>query len=149
MIYEFFAVTLTSVYHVKDKGGSIYPVAVKIALKGSSEFPVGHELNGGTMIAICKGLIAYIPEGGGVTSQYMVKERRIEAVNTFYWGDGTSPIVALFGDEVSAQACFGNDDLKPCDPRWIESTKTILAEIGDNHPAFEVCHWQEMALLPS
>lgn len=148
MIHKFFAVTTKSIYQVKDTCKDRGLEAVKIALKAKSEFPIGRKLEGGTMIAICKNLIAYIPEGGGVMSQYMVKERHIEGVNTYFWGDSTSPIVALFKDEASARACFKNTDLKPCDPRWIESTKVVLAEIGDEHPVFYVSH-SDMALIPA
>ena len=140
MIHKFFVVTKTSIYRVRDNSEDGYPEAMKIALKGKSKFSVGHKLEGGTMIAICNNLITYIPEGGGVTSQHMVKQRCIEGVNGYFWGDHTSPIVALFKDETSARACFESKDLKPVDPRWIEGTKAVLSEIGDEHPAFYVSH---------
>ena len=97
MIHEFLAVTMTSVYHVKDgidEKGNQYggPTAQKIALRGESKVPVGGHLKNGTMLAICDQLIMYIPEGGGITSF----ERKIELVNTRYWGGNSSQIVALF-----------------------------------------------------
>ncbi len=106
MIHEFYAVTQTSIYKVSDQREDGYPEIVKIALKGKSKMPVGHKLSGGPMVAICKFLILYIPEGGGITSF----ERRIENVNTRYWGGNTSFIVALFKDEEGARKCFEFDD---------------------------------------
>ncbi len=146
MLHQFYAVTLTSIYLVGDKKeNSPYPFAQKIALKGESGIPVGNELENGTMIAIAKQLQAYIPEGGGLTSF----ERRLEMVNTRYWGGHSSYIVALFKTEKEAEECLGQDNLQPCDNRWVEKTKEIIEEIGENHPAFEVCRWHDLALLES
>lgn len=94
MLHVFYAVTLTSLYEVKDRRNSTdpSPVAKKIALKGESNIPIGSELENGTMIAITCQIQAYIPEGGGMTSI----QRRIEDVNTRYWGGHSSAIVALF-----------------------------------------------------
>lgn len=147
MIHRFYAVTMTSVYLVKDRKSKKdpYPVARKIALKGESELPVGTELENGTMIAITKQLQAYIPEGGGLTSF----ERKIECVNTRYWGGHSSYIVALFTTKKKAMDCFAHSDFQPCDPCWIEETKKVVKRIGENHPSFEVCRWGDLALLPS
>lgn len=149
MIHEFFAVTTTSIYRVKDCSNGRRSEAVKIALRGKSKFPVGHKLQGGTMIAICKSLIAYVPEGGGLMSQCMVEERQIEKVTVCFWGDQSSPIVALFKNEASARACFEKQDLQPCDPRWLEKTREVLAEIGEEHPAFYISRWDNLALIPA
>ena len=118
MLKEFFTVTMTSIYHVKDSDEYGCPSAVKIALNGESKFPVGTRLRGGSMLAICQYLQMYIPEGGGITSF----QRKIEAVNTRYWGGGTSPIVGLFLKLEDAKSCFGEKDLQPLDPRWQEKT---------------------------
>lgn len=145
-LHWFYAVTMTSVYFVRDHGNEGFnPVAKKIALRGESEFQVGAILGGGTMIAITKQLQAYVPEGGGLTSF----ERKIECVNTQYWGECSSYIVALFTTKKNAMACFAHTDLQPCDPRWIEETRRVIKKIGDNHPSFEVCRWEDLALLPS
>ena len=149
MLNGFFVVTTTSVYQVRDKDKHGYPSAEKIALKGESSFSVGHKLEGGTMIAICKNLVTYFPEKYSWISPMTGYERRIENVNTGYWGDHTSSIVALFITREAALNCFANDDLQPCDSRWLEETKRVIDEIGDKHPAFEVCHWNNMALLHS
>jgi hypothetical protein len=121
------------------------PFARKIALKGESAIPVGGELENGTMIAITKQLQAYIPEGGGMTSF----QRRIEDVNTRYWGGNSSNIIALFTTKKKAMDCFAQEGLKPCDSRWIEETKKVIEKIGENHPAFEVCKWSSLSLLAS
>ena len=147
MIHQFYAVTITSVYVVKDRRNKDdpCPVAKKIALRGESELSVGTELENGTMIAITKQLQAYIPEGGGLTSF----QRRIEDVNTRYWGGHSSYIVALFTTKKKAMDCFVHPDLQPCDSRWIEETKKVIEKIGKDHPSFEVCRWGNLALLSS
>lgn len=147
MIHQFYAVTMTSVYFVKDRRckDNPCPFARKIALKGESKLLVGAELENGTMIAIIKQLQAYIPEGGGLTSF----QRRIEDVNTRYWGGHSSYIVALFTTKKKAMRCFAHSDLQPCDQHWIEETKQVISKIGKDHPSFEVCRWGDLALLPS
>ena len=98
------------------------------------------------MLAICKFLQLYEPEGGGgYAGSY---ERRIENVNKRYWGGHTSAIVALFKNEQEAKTCFESNDLKPCDPRWLEDTKSVIEAIDKNHPVFEVCNWPDLKLLP-
>lgn len=143
MINEFYAVTRTSVYHVKDKGSDDRPEVVKIALRGSSAVPIGGKLEGGYMVAIAHGIIMYIPEGGG----YSTYERRLEGVNTRYWGDSTSSIVALFKTKAAAMKCFKIGSSIRCDPRWLKQTKSVIEAIGQDHPAFEVCEYPELRLL--
>ncbi len=150
MIHQFYVVTMTSVYHVRDginkKGNCCGPEAEKIALKGESKVPVGHRLKGGRMVAICDRLIMYIPEGGGMTSF----QRKIEMVNTNYWGGCTSSIVSLFlvtrGERKRARECFRHDDIEPCDPRWLKDTQEVLDKIGDSHPVFEICRHHGLCL---
>ena len=79
---EFFVVTKTSVYEVKSDDGNGNPVAKKIASKGESLVKVGDCLKGGTMIAICKYLVAYIPEKYGFCHLMTGVERKIEMVST-------------------------------------------------------------------
>ena len=142
---EFFAVTGTSVYHAAHEEGKALPRVEKIALKGESVFPVGYVLDGGTMLAICKDLIMYVPEGGGLMNTTF--ERRIEYVNTRFWGDKTSSIIALFKTKEEALRCFDEKDTVPCDPRWLKETTEVLSEIGNNHPRFEICHYPALALI--
>jgi hypothetical protein len=142
---EFFAVTKTSVYHAAHEERNVFPRVEKIALKGESVFPVGYMLSGGTMLAICKDLIMYVPEGGGLMNTTF--ERRIEYVNTYFWGDKTSSIIALFKTKEEAIRCFNKDNLIPCDPRWLKETREVLGEIGENHPRFEICHYPALALI--
>lgn len=149
MLQEFWAVTVgstsTSIYHVIARRGSEDPgpVATKIALAGESRVPVADELKGSMMLAITTQLQAYIPEGGGYTSF----ERNIESVNTRWWGDNSAPIVALFLTEAEAQDCFQQEDLQPCDSRWLAQTKEVIEKIGDDHPTITVCHYKGMSLL--
>lgn len=139
-IHEFFAVTETSIYHVSD--GTGMAVAQKIALHDASAIGAGQILGGGTMVAICKCLIAYIPEGGGITSY----ERRIEMVNTRWWGGNSSPIIGLFKNKEDAYECFAEKSQKSCDPRWQAQTLEVLREIGEDHPHFSICHYPALAL---
>lgn len=145
MVREFFAVTMTSVYHVTMED-EVTAVATKIALKGKSGFPVGHRLSRGNMIAIGERLLAYIPEGGGLTSQVVFHERNPEMINTYYHGDMTSRVVGFFRVRDEAIECIGQPDLKPYDERWLESTRAVIAEIGDKHPTFYICRSGSLAL---
>ncbi len=140
---EFYAVTATSVYHVEyDKSKIIQALATKIALRGKSKVKLGKVLSG-PMLAIAKWLQFYIPEGGGLTSY----ERKVERVNTRYWLGNTSFVVALFFNEVEARDCLlVYDNLLPCDPRWLDSTKKVIEAIGREHPVFEVCEYEDMKL---
>lgn len=84
---------------------------------------------------------------GGI-SPVTTFERELERVSTFYWGDKTSNIVALFKDEDETIRCFESAGLKPCDPRWLLKTREVLKEIGDDHPSFYVAEMPDLALLP-
>ncbi|MCG7851023.1 MAG: hypothetical protein MIO92_00720, partial [Methanosarcinaceae archaeon] len=88
-------------------------------------------------------------EGCGLIHQLTKYEIHLEQVNTVYWGWGSSLIVALFKTKTEAMKCFGNTDLKPCDPRWLKSTKLVLEAIGDGHPSFSICHFRDLELLPA
>lgn len=149
MLKEFFAVTSShqsaSLYHVGEDDGSQYhsPYAEKLALRGSSKVAVGERLRGREMLAICKQLVCYTPEGGGYLCSV---ERRIEMVNTRYWGAESSLIVALFLTEEVARQCFESSDLQPADERWLDETKMVIEAIGVDHPSFEVCRWPGLAL---
>ncbi|MBI2676531.1 MAG: hypothetical protein HYX21_01055 [Candidatus Yanofskybacteria bacterium] len=139
---EFYAVTATSVYHVEYDEKNIQARATKIALRGKSKIKLGKVLSG-PMLAIAKWLQFYIPEGGGLTSY----ERKVERVSTRYWLGNTSFVIALFFNEVEAKDCLlVYDNLLPCDPRWLDSTKKIIEAIGQEHPVFEVCEYEDMKL---
>lgn len=148
MLKKFFVVTTTSVYEVCDKSGkgNPNPLVKKIALKGKSEIKIGDCLNGGTMVAICKFLMVYIPEKYGLVHPMSGFERRVEMINMMNWGGHTSLIVALFETKKEALACLKNEDLQPCDRRWIKQTKKVLRTIGEDHPKFEVCRYASLAL---
>ena len=143
MLKEFYAVTTTSVYHVEHNNKPNQAKATKISLIGKSKVAVGDVFTG-PMVAICKFLQFYIPEGGGITSF----QRRIEMVNTRYWLGGTSDIVGLFTERGEALNCSKqHKDLTPCDERWLDSTKKVINAIGHEHPVFEVCGWGDLRLL--
>ena len=145
---KFFAVTIHSVYEVVAYNESDCPYIKKIATnKEKSSIPVGGRIDNGSMLAIAKYLQFYFPEGHSMLSQQVSEERRLEHVNTQWWGGGTSLIVALFLIEEEALSCFEQPELKPCDSRWINKTKEVTEAIGDNHPNVTVCHWPELALI--
>lgn len=143
---KFFAVTETSVYEVRANMGKSNPHAEKIALKGRSVIQVGGRLDRGTMIAICRCLIPYIPEKYGFAHPKTAFERRIENVNTMWWRGNTSPIVALFTNKKAALVCFKDRDFVPCDPKWVGCTKDVLNRIGNDHPVFYISHDEHLGL---
>lgn len=141
---EFFAMTSTSVYHVEYDEKKIQAKATKIALKSESKIKVGEALSG-PMLSIARWLQFYIPEGGGYFGSY---QRKIEMVNTRYWLGNTSSIISLFFSEEEAKSCLlSSDDLTPCDPRWLDSTKKVIDAIGREHPVFEVCEHGDLRLI--
>lgn len=149
MLEEFFAVTRTSVYHVKAESEDGAPSATKIALRGNSVVLVGQKLwRSDGMILVGKRLIGYIPEEHGATSPLVGVERDFNRVSSRWWGEGTSSVIALFAKENEAMQCFNESDLEPCDPRWVEQTRQVLNAIGDDHPAFFVPH-DDLALFTS
>ena len=128
MLKEFFAVTRTSVYHVRDdaqRGAS----AVKVALRGGSDIPVKTDIARGRMIAICHNLQAFVPERGKSHVQDYVKGPPKKDL-AGSWDFHTSGIVALFFDKEAATTCLEIGDGDLCDARWLESTKAVLAAIG-------------------
>lgn len=146
MLEQFFAVTTTSLYEVITKGKDGYPFVRKIDLHGESQIAIGQTMTG-DLLAVCKYLQFFIPEKYGLTTPMSGIERRVERVSTCYYQGKTSPVIALFLKEDKARECFASSDLQPCDPRWLENTKEVLAAIGENHPTITICHWREMALV--
>ena len=145
-LQEFFVVTETSVYHVTS-GGQYRASAVKIALEGDSNLPIGSELcSEYEMLAITKRLQAFVPEKYGLARPNTDFETRVEMVNTFFWGASSSAIIALFKTKEEAIKCFDDTALEPCDKRWLESTRLVLREIGDSHPSFSVCRSERSEL---
>lgn len=141
---EFYAVTMTSVYHVLyDDEPARHLEVTKIISKRESDLPVGYQLTGGYMLSIGKYLIMYVPEGGGITSF----ERRVEMVNTRYWGDKTSSVVGYFFSKEEALKCSECSDAQPCDPKWHKQSKDVLESIPKNHPVFEVCYYPDLAFM--
>lgn len=125
MLREFLAVTMTSVYHVRDgmnESGSFSPTATKIAVRGESKIPVGQklELKGGNLIAICDQLV------------FCRRDEKGRVHFSEKHGCHSSLIVALFTDPRRARECFAHHDLSPCDARWENETLSVLT-------AFHVC----------
>jgi hypothetical protein len=141
MLKEFFAVTTTSIYHVRDRGKD-GASAVKVALRGGSKIPVKTDIAEGGIIAICHNLQAFVPERHG-RSQW----RRVGKGRGGKWDFQTSGIVALFLDEAAATACLEAGNPQLCDARWLESTKAVLAAIGEKHPSFHISHDPDLDLL--
>ena len=136
-LMSFYAVTLTSVYQARigtDNPKEEVPALIKIAKKGSGKIDIGMVVSNGTMVAICKHLQMFIPEGSGRLSPSSTIEREVVRVNTHYWGGHTTQIVALFLKEMDALECSCELNLQPCDPRWMKDTIATLKAIGDDHP---------------
>ncbi len=124
MIHEFYAVTATSVYWVKDKRDedSKNAVATKVALKGQSEISVGSEFYG-PIIGITDRLRSVVfPNLPGVSGRK----------------GSSSAIVALFLTKEEAMKCFEEENHQPCDSRWLRQTLQVLGIIGDDHVKFYV-----------
>lgn len=151
MISEFFAVTVTSVYHIRERAGDEYGgSARKIALKGESRLLIGAmlEQGNGRLIAIGRSLLAYLPERYGRMNTRTGYEREPAQVNSEWHEGKSSPIIALFAGQEEAMRCFESEDLQPADERWLDSTKKILEKIGDDHPVFVISHQHGNCLLP-
>jgi hypothetical protein len=142
---SFWAVTATSVYRV-DLAGEDAPKLVKIACRSQSRIAVGEEVADGSMVAVCRHVQLYFPEGGGGANTTF--ERRIECVNTAYWGTGTSDIVALFLHEGDAMRCNEAPDLVKLDPRWRTQTIETLRAIGDDNPKCSISAWEGLWIMP-
>lgn len=132
---EFFAVTMTSVYHVKMEEG--HAVMVKIALNGESSIPLGGKLVSGYRMAIGANLYAY----------FSGCNKSLEDTNTRDWGGQTSPVVALFKNKKAALDCSKKDNLERCDERWKKQTINVLHSIGENHPHFNICITNSLRLI--
>ncbi|MBX4200512.1 hypothetical protein KW786_00100 [Candidatus Parcubacteria bacterium] len=120
------------------------PYLQKIAKDGKSEFAVGEKLHRGTMVSVGMQLYMFVPEGGGITSI----ERQLTGVNTRWWGECTSEVVALLLDGKRALVCLDAQDLVSCDPRWLEGTIEVLRAIGDSHPHCSISLHPDFWLLP-
>jgi hypothetical protein len=135
-----YIVTLNSVYKLSAKDASGHPCAEKIAANkeiARGVFPIGHKITG-SMVSIAPHLQFYSPEYG----------RGLEDNNTAWWGGNTSQIVALFLNKEEALFCSSQPDLRACDPRWINQTKKVLEEIGEDHPTITICHDRNFSLIP-
>jgi len=146
-LLEFFAVTkgkkAQSIYRIGIEGDSV--VARKIALSGESSFSIDRKLEDGNLIGVMKkrGLLLYT---GGRSEEDEGRMERPEEVNSIFWGDHTSPIVALFSAEEDARACFAAEGLVHWDPRWEEETQLVLRAIGDDHRYFILSRHPESVL---
>lgn len=137
-LQRFYAVTNSSSLYEVNIGNKItHPLLIKIESRGNSRFPVGGKMNDGTMLAICKSLILFVPEGSGAVSPMSTVERQISSVNTRYWGGGTSDIVALFLIKKDAQFCIKNhraENHQTYRKQWEKDTIEVLRVIGNDHP---------------
>ncbi|HDZ54643.1 MAG TPA: hypothetical protein ENI19_03185 [Candidatus Nealsonbacteria bacterium] len=137
---EFFAVTTTSVYLVKDeKDEEGIPIIEKIVLRGESKISVGQRLKNGRYVGITPcGIILYDedhPRGIERSPQ------KPEEVNIAFYGGKTTPIIALFLSKDKATTCLDSEDLEPSDSRWENETREVLNSIGNNHPVLIISYW--------
>lgn len=143
MIRQFFAVTVSgSLYLVRANP----PGIKKIAESRSGNIGLSKELECGPMIAICRQVQSFIPEGHSMLSPLTTVVRKIEGVNTMWWRGHTSNIVGLFKQESGARKCLRSKNQQFCDPRWAKETLAVLSAINENHPVFVVCRFDSLAL---
>jgi hypothetical protein len=147
VLKSFFAVTKTSVYEAIIADADNVPFLKKIALRGQSNVLTGGKITNGTMLAICRHLQLFIPEGSGLISPMATYQREIASVNTRYWGGGTSDIVALFLKKEDALDCNCQTDLLPLDPRWKDKTVEVLRAVGNNHPCCSITNHEGLRLM--
>ncbi len=140
---EFFAVTITSVYHVACTidGDGIprgEPTVEKIALHGESSVLPGERLRGGRFLGVRRdGLRMYNDHYAGERGDPEPSEH----INTLYHGGGTTPIVALFLKHNEAMICLAEIMLNGAcelDSRWERQTLAVLLSIDERHPVFIV-----------
>jgi hypothetical protein len=118
-----------------------------IAGRGVGSHSIGHVLQDGTMIGICRRLVTYTPQSANPDEPLTSYVRKLEEINETLWGEGTAHIAALFLSRISAYACLSAERHLPCDSRWLASTEQVLDEIGEDHPAVEVCRYPGLALI--
>jgi len=137
---EFFAITWTSVYLVKnEKDENGVPIVEKIALGKKSEIPVGgrvgKKLRGNCFVGVTKaGIWVYLSD----------KRQRIEEIyeKPEFKAEGTSPIIALCLDKEEAIGFLNSEDFnnyywKSSSVEWGKiKTRETLKVIGENHPLF-------------
>lgn len=131
MIHEFYAVTETSVYLVKDEMEDGAPIVEKIALNKRSAVEVGGRLKSGSKVGITKQIFLYFPEEDGEIMDP-------DEVKFYDWGGNTSSLRALFTDRHMALSCHEEPDKKKLDPRWREETMAVLEAVGPDHPTFKL-----------
>ena len=133
----FFAVTLTSIYHVQALG-PLMARAIKIRIRSgvTSGVQVGEDLcrSGTLMLSLGSRLHGFEPYhriGGEI-------ERRLDRTPLTNIGPPSSYVVGLFLERHEADACFDTGQAKPLDPRWMRSTRRVTAMIGMNHPSVAI-----------
>ncbi len=132
----FFAVTMNSIYKV---------------VLNENNYPFAHEIDSqdkltNGMLAISKNLQFYNPEKHSTLSSKTSVKQGLEHVNTQWWGQETSDIVALFLDEKEASDCSKVPNTKPYDSRWIKQTKKVIEAIRQNHPDVTVCYDSDLRI---
>jgi len=138
ILHEFFAVTLSgSLYRISDEFVNGCPSVVKIALRGESQINVGERLRNGDLVGLIGRRIILYSEPHPPAD--FSKHQDPWQINNYFWGGGTSSIVALFLREKDARACFlDKADKIALDGDWREYTQATLERIGKDHPVFVI-----------
>lgn len=141
----FYAVTVTSLYRADIYGEDEAPKITKIGLRNGKDSKIaeGRVLSNGTMLAVCRRLVLFVPEGGGQGTF----QRELAEVNSNYWGANTSEIVGLFLDENTARLCHKDNNLVYCDPRYLPKTIETLQAIGLDHPKCSISTGQSDSFI--
>jgi len=145
-LHEFFAVTETSVYRVRDmldNGGT--PFVEKVSQRSPSRVDVGDRLKNGSLVAVTKrGLFLYhddLPCRGRALN----RPARLEELGALLIGDHTSPVVGLFLDQREALDCLNWGPGALNERRWEKCTKAVIEAIGDDHPVFTISRHPDYA----
>lgn len=150
-LLEFYGVTLSgSAYRAKIGGDGKVPALIKIAEKKDVQksISIGNQIDNGSMIAIGQFLLLFTPEKYGLAHQLTGVEREAAEVNTFYWGGGTSRVVALFLKEGDALKCLESENLQFSDSRWHQETIETLRAVGTEHPYCSISTVHNFWLMP-
>lgn len=139
---RFYAVTRTSLYVVR-LNQSDKPELEKLALKGTSVFPLGSVLHGNDYVGITRnGLMLF--DSMNVADVRAVRPHPGQAIHGV--GEKTSAVVALFQRERAARACFESSMADGLDGTYQGVTERTLEAIGENHPVFIIARHPDLAL---
>lgn len=142
-VESFYAVTISSIYMIKDMDEHGKPYVEMIASKGNAgKMTVGqrlkHQGEGKSIVVIFYVISMTTEDIYSFFTKTCESEDPEDRMRVKYLGGHTDSIVALFKEENEARKCFEIDNLQQRDSRWITQTKQVLSDIGPDHPNFKI-----------